>query len=63
MGIKRYKPVTAGRRFMSGSNFSELTKKKPEKSLLRPNPKSAGRNVHGKVTIRHRGGGAKRSYW
>ncbi|HCD41372.1 MAG: 50S ribosomal protein L2 [Bacillota bacterium] len=62
MGIKRYKPVTAGRRFMSGSNFSELTKKKPEKSLLRPNPKSAGRNVHGKVTIRHRGGGAKRKY-
>src|SRR5690554_6142512 len=47
---------------MSGSNFSELTKKKPEKSLLRPNPKSAGRNVHGKVTIRHRGGGAKRKY-
>lgn len=47
---------------MSVSTFSELTEKKPEKRLLRPNPKSAGRNVHGKVTIRHRGGGAKRSY-
>jgi large subunit ribosomal protein L2 len=62
LGIKRHKPVTPGRRFMSGPTFSELTEKKPEKRLLHPNPKSAGRNVHGKVTIRHRGGGAKRSY-
>jgi large subunit ribosomal protein L2 len=62
LGIKRHKPVTAGRRFMSGSTFSELTKKKPEKKLLRPNPKTAGRNVHGKITMRRRGGGAKRNY-
>jgi large subunit ribosomal protein L2 len=47
---------------MSGSTFSELTKKKPEKKLLRPNPKTAGRNVHGKITMRRRGGGAKRNY-
>ncbi len=47
---------------MSGSTFSELSKKKPEKSLLHPNPKTGGRNVHGKITIRHRGGGAKRNY-
>ena len=47
---------------MSGSTFSELTKKEPEKKLLRPNPKTAGRNVHGKITMRRRGGGAKRNY-
>ncbi len=60
MAIKRYKPVTAGRRFMTAPTFEELTAKEPEKALLARNPKTGGRNVHGRVTVRHRGGGAKR---
>lgn len=62
MGIKKYKPTSAGRRHGSVLDFSELTKKKPEKSLLRPLKKTGGRNNHGRITCRHRGGGAKRRY-
>ncbi|MBR1628024.1 MAG: 50S ribosomal protein L2 [Lachnospiraceae bacterium] len=62
MGIKTYKPYTPSRRNMTGSDFSEITKKKPEKSLLRPLKKHAGRNNQGKITTRHRGGGESRHY-
>ena len=62
MAIKVYKPTSPGRRGMSVSTFEEITRAKPERSLLRPLTKSAGRNVRGKVTVRHRGGGAKRRY-
>jgi len=62
MPIRQYKPTTPSRRFMTSSDFSELTKKKPEKSLLRPLKKKSGRNAHGVITARHRGGGAKRKY-
>ena len=62
MPIKKYKPTTASRRFMSGLDFSDLTKKEPEKALLEPNPKKSGRNNHGHITMRHRGGGHKRRY-
>src|SRR5438477_233400 len=64
MGIRYYKPTSPGRRFASVSDFSELTdkNKKPEKSLTRPLKKHAGRNHHGKITCRHRGGGHKRMY-
>jgi len=60
VGLKVYKPTSPGRRGMSGSTFEEITKSKPEKSLLLPRKKKAGRNTRGKVTVRHRGGGAKR---
>jgi len=60
VAIKDYKPTSAGRRHMSGSSFDEITKDKPEKSLLKPLKKKAGRNNHGRITVRHRGGGAKR---
>ncbi len=62
MAIKIYKPTTNGRRNMSVSAFDEITTNKPEKSLLAPLSKKAGRNNHGKVTVRHQGGGAKRKY-
>jgi large subunit ribosomal protein L2 len=63
MGIKQYKPVTAGRRGASVSDFAELTPgAKPEKSLLRPLRKKGGRNNQGRITARHRGGGHKRAY-
>jgi large subunit ribosomal protein L2 len=64
MGIRFYKPTSAGRRGASVSDFSELTdrKKKPEKSLLVRLPTSNGRNVQGKITARHRGGGHRRLY-
>jgi large subunit ribosomal protein L2 len=62
MGIKKFKPVTPGRRFMTVSTFEEITKKEPERSLLAPLPKRAGRNTQGRVTVRHRGGGHKRRY-
>jgi large subunit ribosomal protein L2 len=62
MGIRRYKPTSPGRRNMSGATFEEITKKKPEKSLLAPLRKSGGRNNRGRVTVRHRGGGHKRAY-
>ncbi len=59
---KSYKPTSPGRRFGSVLDFSELTPKKPEKSLLEPLPKSGGRNNYGNYTAAHRGGGAKRLY-
>ncbi|MDB5085284.1 MAG: ribosomal protein [Bacilli bacterium] len=62
MGIKKYKPTSPGRRFMSVSTFEEITTTEPEKSLLEPLKKNAGRNNQGKITTRHRGGGAKRQY-
>ena len=62
MGIKRYKPTSAGRRGMSAATFEEVTKTSPEKSLLRPLKKSGGRNNLGRVTVRFRGGGHKRRY-
>ncbi|HIG10687.1 MAG: 50S ribosomal protein L2 [bacterium] len=62
MAIKKYKPTSAGRRHGSVLDYSELTKKKPEKSLLRPLKKTGGRNNHGRITCRHRGGGHKRRY-
>lgn len=62
MGIKYYKPVTAGRRFASVSDFSEITKKKPEKSLLKPLRKTGGRNTEGKITAEHIGGGSRKHY-
>jgi hypothetical protein len=62
MPIKVYKPTSPGRRGMSASTFEEITRSKPEKSLLRPLRKRAGRNFRGKITVRHRGGGHKRRY-
>ncbi len=62
MGIKSYKPYTPSRRNMTGSDFSEITKKEPEKTLLAPLKKSAGRNNQGKITVRHHGGGNRRKY-
>ncbi len=61
MGIKAYNPTSPGRRGMSGYTFEEITRDKPEKSLLVPIRKRAGRNFRGKITVRHRGGGAKRN--
>ena len=62
MGIKTYNPYTPSRRQMTGSDFSEITKKTPEKSLLVSIEKHSGRNNQGKITVRHRGGGAKKKY-
>lgn len=62
MGIKIYKPTSPGRRGMSVSTFEEITREEPERSLLVPLRKTAGRNVYGRVTVRHRGGGHKRMY-
>jgi large subunit ribosomal protein L2 len=62
MGIRNYKPTSPGRRGASGADFVEVTKPTPEKSLLAPTPKSGGRNVHGRITSRHRGGGHKQRY-
>ena len=62
MGIKTYRPYTPSRRQMTGSDFSEITKTTPEKSLLESKSRTAGRNNQGKITVRHRGGGAKRKY-
>jgi len=60
MGIKQYKPTSPGRRGATGYTFEEITKRKPEKSLTVPLKKKAGRNRQGRITVRHRGGGAKR---
>ena len=60
MALKVYRPTSPGRRGMTGLTFEEITKKKPEKSLLLPLKKKAGRNNQGRITVRHRGGGAKR---
>jgi large subunit ribosomal protein L2 len=62
MPIKVYKPTSPGRRGMSASTFEEITRSRPEKSLIRPLKKKAGRNYRGKITVRHRGGGHKRRY-
>ena len=62
MGIKHLKPTSAGRRWQTVSDFAEITTDKPEKSLLEPLPKKAGRNNHGHITTRHKGGGHKRQY-
>ncbi|EGQ2714036.1 50S ribosomal protein L2 [Staphylococcus pseudintermedius] len=62
MALKHYKPITNGRRNMTTLDFAEITKSEPEKSLLQPLPKKAGRNNQGKLTIRHHGGGHKRQY-
>jgi large subunit ribosomal protein L2 len=62
MAIRKYKPTSPGRRSMSVSTFEEITKKKPEKSLTEPLKRKAGRNNVGRITVRHRGGGAKRFY-
>ncbi len=62
MGIRKYKPITPGLRGMSVSTFEEITTNEPEKSLLVNLKKNAGRNAHGKITVRHRGGGQKRKY-
>ena len=62
MGIRVYKPTSPGRRNSSVSDFAEITCTTPEKSLLRPLVRSAGRNAHGHITSRRRGGGAKRRY-
>ncbi|WP_188190929.1 50S ribosomal protein L2 [Nonomuraea sp. SYSU D8015] len=62
MGIRKYKPTTPGRRGSSVSDFSEITRSTPEKSLLAPLHNKGGRNVHGRVTARHQGGGHKRAY-
>jgi large subunit ribosomal protein L2 len=58
--LKQYRPTSPGRRGMTGSSFEEITKAKPEKSLLAPKKRRAGRSNQGKITVRHRGGGAKR---
>jgi large subunit ribosomal protein L2 len=60
MGLKTYRPTSPGRRAMVGATFEEITKTKPEKSLLVTLKKNAGRNNQGKVTVRHRGGGSRR---
>jgi large subunit ribosomal protein L2 len=62
MPIKRYKPTSPGRRFATFADRSELTDKEPEKTLVEGLKKSGGRNTHGRITSRHRGGGAKRKY-
>ena len=62
MPLRNFKPTSPGRRNASGHTFEEITKKKPEKSLLAPLKKKAGRNQQGRITVRHRGGGHKRRY-
>ena len=62
MGIKKFKPTSNGRRNMTGLDYAEITKSKPEKSLLASKAKTAGRNAYGHITVRHRGGGNKRQY-
>src|SRR5437867_8806725 len=62
MAVRKYKPTTPGRRGASVSGFDEITRAKPEKALLAKGRKKVGRNVHGRVTTRHQGGGNKRRY-
>lgn len=62
MAIKIYKPTTNGRRHMTSSDFAEITKTKPEKTLLESQSHTAGRNSYGRITVRHRGGGHKQKY-
>ena len=62
MALKTYKPTSPGTRWRTGSSFDEITRTTPERALLQPLSKRAGRNVGGRVTVRHRGGGHKRAY-
>src|SRR5436189_3952396 len=62
MPIRKPKPTSPGRRFVTYSDYAEITKKEPEKRLTEGLKKSGGRNAHGRKTARHRGGGAKRAY-
>ena len=62
MALRKYKPTSPGRRFQSVSDFAEITKTEPEKSLLAPLHKTGGRNNNGRITTRHQGGGHKRRY-
>jgi large subunit ribosomal protein L2 len=60
MAVKKYKPVTPGQRGMTGYSFDEITKSEPERSLIMPLRKTGGRNLYGRITVRHQGGGHKR---
>src|ERR687887_284077 len=62
MALKKFKPTSPGRRFMTSSAFDDVTRAEPEKSLTQPLTKKGGRNAYGRVTTRHRGGGHKRRY-
>ncbi len=62
MAIKKYKPTSPARRFMTVSDFAEITKTTPERSLIESLKKNAGRNSYGRITVRHRGGGNRRKY-
>ncbi len=62
MAIKKFRPTSPGRRFMTVSAFDEITKTEPERSLLAPLKRKGGRNSYGRITVRHRGGGHKRHY-
>ncbi len=62
MPIRKRKPTSPGRRFQSASDFSEVTRDRPERSLITPKPRTGGRNTYGRMTARHRGGGHKRRY-
>src|SRR5829696_9866543 len=62
MPVRKFKPTSPGRRFMTVSTFDDVTKKEPEKSLLEPVRKTGGRNHYGRITTRHQGGGHKRRY-
>ena len=62
MAVKKFKPTSPGRRFVTVSSFEEITTDKPEKSLLRPLKRTGGRNAQGRLTVRHQGGGHKRMY-
>src|SRR5213592_1658450 len=62
MPVRKYKPITPGRRGSSVADFSDISRTEPEKSLTRPIKKKAGRNSYGRVTTRHQGGGHKRQY-
>ncbi|MGH2752704.1 MAG: 50S ribosomal protein L2 [Actinomycetota bacterium] len=62
MAIRKARPTSPGRRFQTFSDYSEVTRNKPEKSLLKPKPQRAGRNNHGRITTRHQGGGNKARY-
>jgi len=62
VALKEFKPTSPARRFLTVSNFGEVTKTEPEKSLLVPLKKKAGRNIYGRITVRHHGGGHKRQY-
>ncbi|MDP9111637.1 MAG: 50S ribosomal protein L2, partial [Candidatus Eremiobacteraeota bacterium] len=62
MPVKKYKPTSAGRRFMTTMDFSELSKVDPERSLIEVRQKHSGRNNNGHITVRHKGGGTRRQY-